>query len=127
MSIAGWCVLAAGVMPILFTGIAKALGRRYDNRQPRSWQAQLEGAPARAHAAHLNSFEAFPLFAAGVLLAQGIGAHQPHIDQLAIAFILLRLGYGACYIAGWANTRSLVWLAAFGCAVGLFFLPALPG
>ena len=124
MTIAHWCVLAAGVMPILFTGIAKFLGKRYDNRQPRSWQAKLEGAPARAHAAHLNSFEAFPLFAAGVLLAQGAGAEQALVDQLAVAFILLRLGYGGCYIAGWANPRSLVWLAAFGCAVALYFLPA---
>ncbi|MCB1552488.1 MAG: MAPEG family protein [Xanthomonadales bacterium] len=121
MSLAVWCVLAAGLMPFLFTGIAKTLGRRYDNRQPRAWQTGLEGAPARAHAAHLNAFEAFPLFAAGVFFAQQIGAAQDRVDQLALAFVLLRLGYGACYIAGWSTMRSLVWLAALVCSVALFF------
>lgn len=127
MSVAVWCVVAAGLMPFLFTGVAKSLGRRYDNRQPRAWQSGLEGAPARAHAAHLNAFEAFPLFAAGVLFAAHGGAAPDRIDQLALAFVLLRLGYGACYIAGWATVRSLVWLAALVCSVALFFLPPASG
>jgi uncharacterized MAPEG superfamily protein len=63
------CVLIAGLMPYLWTAVAKATGPRYDNRNVRDWQAQLEGLPKRAHAAHLNSFEAFPFFAAAVLAA----------------------------------------------------------
>lgn len=127
MTLAVWCVVAAGVMPFLFTGIAKSMGRRYDNRQPRTWQTGLEGAAARAHAAHLNAFEAFPLFAAGVLFAQQAGAVQGRVDQLALAFVLLRLGYGACYIAGFASLRSLIWAAAFACSLWLFFLAPAAG
>jgi len=120
MTTAYWCVLAAGLMPFLFTGVAKAAGGRYDNRDPRSWQARLSGMPQRAHAAHLNSFEALPLFAAAVIIAHLAGAAQAQVDGLALAFIALRLGYGVCYIAGWALLRSLVWLAALGCCIGLF-------
>ena len=57
------CVLIAGLMPYLWTAVAKVLGPRYDNRNVRVWQSRLEGAAQRAHAAHLNSFEAFPFFA----------------------------------------------------------------
>ena len=124
MTIAYWCVLAAGVMPFVFTAIAKGLGDRYNNRTPREWQSKLEGRPARAHAAHLNSFEAFPLFAAAVIIAHLRGLPQETIDQLAIAFIVLRLAYGFIYIAGYPRTRSAVWALAFLCCIGLFVLKA---
>jgi len=117
MTIAYWCVLAAGLMPFLFTAIAKASAGRYDNRDPRLWQAQLAGMPQRAHAAHLNSFEALPLFAAGVIIAHLAGVAQSRIDLLALAFIALRLGYGVCYLAGWATLRSLVWVLALACNI----------
>ena len=122
MTTAYWCVLVAGLMPILFTGIAKATGKRFDNRSPREWQARLEGMPARAHAAHLNSFEAFPLFAVAVIIAQLRGAPQDRIDQLAIAFVVLRLAFGIAYIANQATLRSVIWILALGCAVALFFI-----
>jgi uncharacterized MAPEG superfamily protein len=122
MTTAYWCVLAAGLMPFLFTGIAKISGRGFDNRDPRSWQSRLSGMPQRAHAAHLNSFEALPLFAAAVIIAHVGGAEQSRIDALALAFVGLRLGFGACYLADWATLRSLVWVAALGCCVALFFI-----
>lgn len=121
MTVAMWCVLAAGLMPYLFTAIAKVSGERYNNRDPRGWQARLSGLPARAHAAHLNSFEAFPFFAAAVIVAQLAQAPQPRVDALALAFIVLRLGYGVCYLGNWPLPRSLVWLLAFACVVALFF------
>jgi uncharacterized MAPEG superfamily protein len=124
MTVAMWCVLAAGLMPYLFTAIAKGSGERYNNRDPRSWQSKLSGLPARAHAAHLNSFEAFPFFAAGVIVAQMAQAPQERVDGFALAFIALRLGYGVCYLANWALPRSLIWLLAFGCVVALFFTAA---
>lgn len=122
MTTAYWCVLVAGLMPILFTGIAKATGKRFDNRSPREWQARLEGMPARAHAAHLNAFEAFPLFAVAVIIAQLRDAPQDRIDQLAIAFVVLRLAYGFAYMANQATLRSVIWILALGCAVALFFI-----
>ena len=122
MTTAYWCVLAAALLPFLFTAVAKTSGSRYDNRDPRAWQARLAGLPARAHAAHLNSFEAFPFFAAAVIVAHLAQAPQQRVDALALAFIALRLGYGVCYLAGWATLRSLVWLLAFGCCVAMFFI-----
>jgi uncharacterized MAPEG superfamily protein len=122
MTIAYWCVLAAGLMPYLFTSIAKARGSRYDNRAPREWQARLEGMPARAHAAHLNAFEAFPLFAAAVIIAHLREVPQDKLDALAAAFVVLRLAYGFIYTAGFPRARSLVWALAFLCVIALFAL-----
>ena len=61
-------VALAALMPIVFAGLAKRQGG-YDNRAPRAWLAQLEGAQARAQAAQENSLEAFPPFAAAVIFA----------------------------------------------------------
>ena len=125
MHVSYWCVLAAALLPFAFTGIAKTIGRRdFSNRAPRVFQSKLTGMAARAHWAHLNSFEAFPPFAAGVLIAQQLGAAQGRIDALAIAFVALRVVYGACYLADQATLRSLVWAAAFACTVALFLIGA---
>ena len=43
------CVLIAGLMPYLWTTVAKATGPRYDNRHVREWQSKLTGAALRAH------------------------------------------------------------------------------
>lgn len=120
MTIALYCVLAAGLMPILWTGVAKVRGPRYNNFNVRLWQGKLEGAAQRAHAAHLNSFEAFPLFAAAVIVAQMTGADQARVDMLALSFIGLRVLYGILYIADKATLRSLVWMAAMVCTVMIF-------
>jgi uncharacterized MAPEG superfamily protein len=120
VTIALWCVLAAGLMPLLWTGVAKTTAPRFNNRDPRGWQAKLEGRAKRAHAAHLNSFEAFPLFAVGVLVAQQAAVSQGTVDAVAIAYIALRLTYGICYLTDAHRLRSLVWFAALACSIGLF-------
>lgn len=125
MPIAYWCVLAAAMLPYAFTLIAKTVGiREFSNHTPRQFQANLKGLAARAHWAHLNSFEAFPPFAAGVLIAQQLGAAQGRIDMLAIAFVALRIVYGVCYLADLATLRSLIWAAAMACSVALFVIGA---
>ncbi|MEO8003040.1 MAG: MAPEG family protein [Arenimonas sp.] len=120
MTIALYCVLAAGLMPFLWTGVAKVRGPRYNNVNVRLWQSKLEGAAQRAHAAHLNSFEAFPLFAAAVIVAQMNGAAQGRIDMLALAFIGLRVIYGILYLSNLASLRSLAWMAALACSIMIF-------
>ncbi len=124
MTIAYWCVLAAGLMPFLWTIVAKTTGERFNNRRPREWQAQLSGMPARAHAAHLNSFEAFPLFAAAVIVAQLNGVPQGTLDALALTFVALRLGYGVLYLVDQHMLRSLVWFAALALNVWIFVAAA---
>jgi uncharacterized MAPEG superfamily protein len=116
------CVLIAGLMPYLWTAVAKVLGPRYDNRNVRQWQSRLEGAAQRAHAAHLNSFEAFPFFAAAVLAAIVAHADMRRVAMLSIAFVVARVVYGAVYIWNVATLRSLVWFIGYGCAVAIAFI-----
>lgn len=124
MPIALWCVLIAGVLPLLCAAIAKASGRKYDNSKPRAWLAEQTGFPARANAAQQNHFEAFPFFAVAVLVAILGGGVIDRINLLAIAFIVARLLYTACYFADWASLRSLTWLAGYGITIALFVQPA---
>jgi uncharacterized MAPEG superfamily protein len=129
MTLADACILVACLLPIACAGIAKSRGfgkrRRdggFDNHHPRAWLAGLQGWQARAHAAQLNSFEALPIFIAGVLVAQRLGASQSTVDGLAVAFVLLRVGYVGAYLADRANVRSLLWVLALSCCVALFFV-----
>ncbi|MBN8738677.1 MAG: hypothetical protein BGP24_12160 [Lysobacterales bacterium 69-70] len=128
MTIALWCILVAALLPLVFTAIAKyghEAGIHRLNRKPRVFQAELSGYRARAHWAHLNSLEAFPPFAAAVLVAQFTHASQNVVDLLAVLFIVLRLAYGAFYLADKAPLRSLTWLAGVLCVVGLFVASAM--
>src|SRR6478752_349358 len=109
------CVLIAGLMPYLWTAVAKVLGPRYDNRNVREWQSRLTGMAQRAHAAHLNSFEAFPFFAAAVLAAMIAQADMQRVAMLSIAFVVARLVYGLVYLWGVAALRSLVWFVGLAC------------
>jgi len=124
MTIAYWCVLAAAVIPLIAIGIAKAGGERYNNRHPRVWLEKQQGYRARAAAAESNSFEAFPFFAAAVIIAHLAGAEQPTIDALAVGFLIARVVYGVLYIAGIARLRSVVWALGFFATIALFVVAA---
>ena len=124
MTAAYWCVLAAALMPYMFAGIAKFGDRRYDNRAPREFLASLDGRQKRANWAQQNSFEAFPAFAAAVIIAHLAQGSQAAVNALAVAFVMLRLVYGWAYITDRPTLRSLVWIAALGCVVGLFVVAA---
>jgi len=114
-------LMIAGAMPFLLTAIAKggAFTPR-DNRETRNWQAQLTGWRQRAHWAHQNSFEAFPLFAAALLASHVAAPSSPTAVIAAWGFIAARVAYAACYLADVAALRSLVWFAGVGCVVTLF-------
>ena len=124
MTTAYWMILAAAFLPYLTVGIAKFTGGDYDNDHPRAWSATLTGWRARAYAAHQNHFEAFPPFAAAVLVATLMNAAPPYVDRLAIAFVLLRVAYTASYIRGNAKLRSAAWALGFVCIVALFLAGA---
>ncbi|MBT2746892.1 MULTISPECIES: MAPEG family protein [unclassified Lysobacter] len=126
MTIAYWCLLIAALMPYLWVAVAKANGKRYDNRDPRAWQARQDSPRSNAaYAAHLNAFEAFAPFAAGVLAAQMAGVDTDWIVILSIVFVVCRVLHGVFYIAGKAPLRSLVWAIGFLCAMALLALAAL--
>lgn len=120
MTIAFWCVLIAGLLPYLATTIAKGGGERYDNRDPRAWLEKQEGFRKRAHNAQANAFEAFPLFAAAVVVASLTQAPQERVDALAVLFIVARVAYLVCYLADWHWARSLVWLIGWLATLTIF-------
>jgi uncharacterized MAPEG superfamily protein len=124
MTIAYWCVLIAAMLPLLLTAVAKFSGPGFNNRRVRDFQASLTGFRQRAHWAHLNSIEAFPPFAAAVIIAQQLHVAQGTLDGLAIGFIVARLVYAGFYLADQATLRSLAWVAAVGCWVAMFVLAA---
>lgn len=128
-TIAYWCVLIAALLPIVCAGIAKSgrLGKPrrdggYDNHNPRAWLANQPDWRARANAAQANSFEAFPFFAAAVIIAHQLGAAQASLDALAFLFVVLRMVYIMMYVADSATIRSLIWMLAFGVNIGILFL-----
>jgi uncharacterized MAPEG superfamily protein len=129
MTIAEVCILIACLLPIVSAGLAKSKGfgksRRlggFDNNNPRQWLANLQGWQARANAAQLNSFEALPIFIAGVLIAERLGAPQGRIDGLALLFLASRVGYIAAYVSDFANLRSVLWAVGLGASIALYFI-----
>ena len=124
MTIAFWCVLVAGFLPYFGTLTAKIGGDSFDNRNPRDWLDAQSGFRKRANAAQHNSFEAFPFFAAAVIIAHVAGAPQGRIDLFAVVFILARLFYIAFYVADMATLRSLAWFVGLGSVVALFLAVA---
>lgn len=129
MTLAAYCLLIACLLPILCAGIAKSKGfgkkRRdggFDNHNPRQWMNGLQGWQARANAAQANSFEALPVFIAGVLVAQSAGAAQPLVNALALGFLACRLAYITAYLADTAAVRSLFWAAGMACCIALFLI-----
>jgi uncharacterized MAPEG superfamily protein len=123
MTIALWCVLVTALLPLVTTGIAKALGGNYDNNDPRGHALRYEGMAQRAHAAHLNGFEAFPLFAVAVLVAELKGGPRGMVDVLALVHVGFRVSYIAAYLYDRASLRSVLWVLALFATIGIFTSP----
>ncbi|MGI4746221.1 MAG: MAPEG family protein [Janthinobacterium lividum] len=123
MQFAYWMLLLAAVLPYILTGIAKG-GAGIDNATPRLGAEHLQGWRQRADWAHRNHFEAFPAFAAAVLVAEFAHAAQNRIDWLAGTFILFRIGYSVAYVAGRPSLRSACWAGGIVCVIALFCIGA---
>ena len=124
MTMAFWMVLVAALIPYFTVAVSK-YRPDYDNAAPRAQAERSGGARQRAWWAHLNAFEAFPPFAAGVIIAHLAQARQDWVDLLAVAFVALRVLYTVLYVADRPTARSLAWGAAFLCMVGLFVAAAI--
>ncbi len=118
-------VLVAGIMPVVCAGIAKSGFKGYDNSDPRAWLASQTGFRARANAAQANCFEAFPFFAAGVILALLTGVDPHTVDALSLLFVAARTAYVFCYVANKPKLRTMVWSAAYVSVVALYALAML--
>jgi uncharacterized MAPEG superfamily protein len=113
-------VLAAGIMPVVCAGIAKSGFKDYDNHDPRAWLSRQTGFRARANAAQANCFEAFPLFAVGIILALLTGVDPAMVDTLALLFMAARVAYVVFYLLDQDKWRTMAWSVAFLTAIALY-------
>ncbi len=126
MFIAYCCIIVAACLPYLWAALAKTSAPGYNNKDPRGWVARQENYRVRnAYAAHLNAFEAFPAFAAAVLMAQFAQVDAQHVAWLSMVFIAFRILHGIFYLAALQALRSLAWLGGFACVVALMLSAAL--
>jgi len=128
MTIAELCLFGAVILTILSIMPAKLNGRRaYDNANPRDPAFYTPGLRARAQGAHLNGFEAFPFFAAAVILAEMRAVPQGVVNGLAVAFLVARVAYVMLYLTDRPSLRSLAWAVGIVCNVAIFFSPVWAG
>lgn len=126
MFIAYCCILIAACLPYVLAVLAKTAAPGYNNKDPRGWVSKQDSYRVRnAYAAHLNSFEAFPAFAAAVLMAQLAQVDAQHVAWLSLAFIAFRILHGLFYVTAQQALRSLSWLGGFACVVALMLSAAV--
>lgn len=123
MTLAYWMILVAGLLPYWPTVVSK-WRRDYDNAAPRAHVDRLSPRNQRAYWAQLNAFEAFPLFAAAVIIAHLARSPQTAVDALAVAFVGFRVAYTWAYLCDKPTLRSLLWLGGVLCVIGLFVVAA---
>lgn len=132
MTSAEMAVLGAVILYLLTVAPVKALGyRRFDNSNPRDPSFYTSGLPSRAFGAHVNGIETFPFFAAAVLLAEFRNQPQHLVDQLAVSFLIVRVGFAAAYLANRPTIRTLLWNLGFAVNTAIFLMPwwarSIPG
>jgi uncharacterized MAPEG superfamily protein len=128
MTVAEWCVFGTLMLYLLTIMPIKGIGfRRFDNARPRDPAFYTDPIAARALGAHQNGIEAFPFFAAAVLLAEFRGSSQHLVDELAILFLIVRIAYVFTYLGNRPTLRSILWAIGFAINCGIFFLPAIKG
>jgi uncharacterized MAPEG superfamily protein len=121
MSIAFWCVFVGGLIPVLVVLIAKS-DPRLDVRNPRDVHVGQTGVRKRAYGAHLNGLEAFPFFAAAVIVATLRGVPAGWLDMLATAWLATRLGYTGVYLADLYKVRPALWALSVFITSAIFIL-----
>ena len=126
MTIAEWCVFGTVLLYLLTIASVKwAAWRRFDNSRPRDPAFYADPIRARALGAHQNGIEAFPFFAAAVLLAEFRQAPQHLIDELAILFVIVRIAYVFTYLGDRPTLRSILWSLGLAINIAIFFMPAI--
>ena len=128
MTIAEWCVFGTLLLHLLtIVGAKWAGGRSYDNARPRDPAFYGDPIRARALGAHQNGIEAFPFFAAAVLLAEFRLGPQRLIDELAVLFLIVRIAYVFTYVGNRPALRSILWALGLAINIAIFFMPAIKG
>jgi len=122
-----YCMAAAFLLTYLTKlplamAMAKECESGYDNRNPRDQQARLTGWGRRTLAAHQNSFEITPVFAAAVITAHLFQADAYWSAVWALVFLVSRVLYIIFYIRDVNQVRSLVWMIGMASCIALFVL-----
>jgi uncharacterized MAPEG superfamily protein len=126
MTIAEWCVFATVLLYLLSIAPIKWFGfRRFDNSRPRDPTFYEDPIAARSLGAHQNGIEAFPFFAAAVLLAEFRASPQRLVDELAVLFVIVRIAYVFTYLGNRPTLRSILWSLGFAINIAIFFMPAI--
>jgi len=126
MTVAEWCVFASLMLYLLSIASVKWLRfGSFDNSRPRDPAFYDNPIAARALGAHQNGIEAFPFFAAAVLLAEFRACPQNLINELAVLFMIVRISYVFTYIGNRPTLRSILWSIGFAINIAIFFMPAL--
>jgi uncharacterized MAPEG superfamily protein len=126
MTVAEYCVFACVALYLLTIVPVKWIGfRDYDNSKPRNPAFYQDAIRARALGAHQNGIEAFPFFAAAVLLAEFRAAPQNLINELAVLFLIVRIAYVFTYLGNRSRLRSILWNIGFVINIAIFFLPLI--
>ncbi len=123
MTIAHWCVLIALLMPYIFSVLSRSNAKTKDYiRDPRAFSETLVGWHRRAHLVQLNCFEAFPAFAAAVIIAYYQFVPQVLLDIAALTFIFFRCLYALFYLWDKPFLRSLSWKGGMLIIIGIFVI-----
>ena len=124
MNIPAVALMIGGLLPLLpkipMAVAIRRTGKGYNNASPRDQQATLQGMGKRALAAHNNSFEAFPFFAVGVLLALHQGLEGSTLDNLCLVWVAARVAYVFFYVKGLSRWRSAMWGVGLFSATGIY-------
>jgi uncharacterized MAPEG superfamily protein len=116
-------VVVASLIP-LGAARSKADFQLSDLAAPRAMFDRLPEWGKRANWAHLNSFEAFVLFAPAVLLCLIADVQSSTAVAAAWAHPALRMGYIAAYVTNVPALRSMCWAGAMVCT-GILYLDGL--
>lgn len=128
MTVAEFCVFGTLLLYLLTIAAVKWTGhRRFDNARPRDPEFYQDPIRARALGAHQNGIEAFPFFAAAVLLAEFRLGPLRLIDELAVLFLIVRIAYVFTYLGNRPTLRSILWSLGFAINIAIFFLPGIKG
>jgi uncharacterized MAPEG superfamily protein len=121
MTLAFWCVFVAALLPYVPFGFAST---RLDPHAPRLGAPALQGLAARAYGAHLNGFEAFPFFAAAVIVSHVVEGANATVGWLAVAFVAARLAHMAFYLMDRQPLRSAFFFVGLALTAVIFIHPA---
>ncbi len=123
MTLAYWCVFVAAILPSFWTLSYRWAGAGYsleDNLAPRLYQETLTGWRQRAHWAHLNGLETFPVFATAVVVAHQLGGSLSLVNALSVTYVVLRIGHGIFYVTNLGAMRTLTYFGSQLCVIAIF-------